>query len=192
MVTECECLQNLYLDVISQFTCIGCFYPRIYLFTQVWSLLFHHSYWKSAILNFTTTHTKISLQWCRRTGINEINSLKGPLPGPQKKERPWPRDDGIMDGIKMTGIYANCYISEEVLDALEIESEDILICWALTSDGIWQLCIQCDTCESWLRYPWVEHPCEAIETLPLVGCIEEAEVQMVVETSMDELSVQLF
>lgn len=92
----------------------------------------------------------------------------------------------------MTEKAVKCYMSEEVIDALEYESEDILIRWVLTTDGIWQLCIQCDTCESWLRYPWVEHPCEELKSVALFGCVEEVEVEMVVETSMDELSVQLF
>lgn len=85
----------------------------------------------------------------------------------------------------MTGT-VNCYMSEEVLAALEVESEDILIVWVLTEDDQWQLCVQCDTCECWLMYPWVDHPCEDLESLKAE--VEVANVQAVIQTSMDELT----
>lgn len=79
----------------------------------------------------------------------------------------------------------NCYMNYEIIDALDAETEDIVIIWVLTADGQWQLCVQCDLCEAWLRYPWVDHPCEDVRTQ--FELVEEITVQMVIETSIDRL-----
>lgn len=80
----------------------------------------------------------------------------------------------------------NCYMNNEIVEALECEPEDILIRWILTKDGVWQLCVQCDACDAWIRYPWVDHPCVDIETLKEE--VEVVEVEMTIETSVDKLT----
>lgn len=86
----------------------------------------------------------------------------------------------------MSDAAINCYMSQETVTALEVESEDVLIIWALTEDGLWQLCVQCDECGCWMLYPWVNHPCTDLETLR--HCVEVVNVEMSIETSMDELT----
>lgn len=80
----------------------------------------------------------------------------------------------------------NCYMTSEIVEALECEPEDIIIHWIQTSDGVWQLCIQCDQCGAWLRYPWVNHPCVELETLKEE--VETAEVLTTIETSVKKLT----
>lgn len=86
----------------------------------------------------------------------------------------------------MSNVTVNCLLNQEIYDALEVESEDIAIVWVLTEDGLWQLCVQCEECDSWLQYPWVDHAC--VDSITWREQTEEAKVCMVIQTSMDELT----
>lgn len=79
-----------------------------------------------------------------------------------------------------------CHMTEEIVDALEAEKEDILISWIQTEDKIWQLCVQCNECDSWIQYPWVDHPCADMKTQFIL--VDEASVTQIIETSVNTLT----
>lgn len=133
----------------------------------------------------TEDYTKSHYNGVPELGFKKINS--------QKKDTYLDNQIGNIFGLNKSAArkmssdgVVNCFMNDRVIEALEVESEDILICWVLTEDGLWQLCIQCDECESWLQYPWVDHPCMDLETMSIA--VETAPVEQVIETTMDELT----
>jgi len=90
----------------------------------------------------------------------------------------------------MTDEIVNQFVDEGVPELLHLESEDILLIWALTANNCWYLCAQCDTCEQWMQFPWVEHQC--LNENYRWGLGEEVAVVAVIPTSIAEVTQNLF
>lgn len=92
-------------------------------------------------------------------------------------------DDSMSEGL------IEQFVNEGVPELIRLE-EDILLIWALAVDGSWHLCGQCDRCEVWMQFPWVEHQCLNESFRPGLG--EEVAIVTAVETSVAEVTQNLF
>lgn len=81
------------------------------------------------------------------------------------------------------------FVCSDVSDALEAETEDILLIWALTVEGCWHLCAQCSECDAWIQYPIQDHPCTDTESQEAV--VEAVQVVAIIPTSITELKAGL-